>query len=440
MVLSFVATTIDSRLWRRARRLKVALTASLLMILAGAQVSMAQDYLLAPQDTVKLRVFEWRPSSGTSFEWVPLTGEFVVSAAGNLSLPLIGNVPVAGKTTEQISQSIGERLQSQVGLQRQPNVSVEISSYRPFFVTGLVATPGKYLFTPGMTVVQAVSMAGGVGSRDANLISLQRDALSGRGDIRALRAERLELLARQARIDAIINGTPEIAFPAELVSKQGDADLSRTMDQEKALFDTRNRGMQAEIDSLNQTKVLTLNQIDGLKEKALSLAKQIDLAHKELGSVDKLVTEGLTVSARRLGANQEVADLESRNLDVSLAILKAQQDLAKIAQDISDVRDRYRIAALTEAAELRERFSSNAVRMKTATDLLSNLQRQAPSVVANLNEDDDSDTVKTTVTRVIGGVNQTVSVADNDPIEPGDVIRVERPGNHEKQPALANSQ
>jgi polysaccharide export outer membrane protein len=73
----------------------------------------AADYILGPQDTLKIRVFEWRPSTGTVFEWVPLTGEFVISAAGNLSLPIIGTVPAAGMTLEQVSQNIGERLQMQ---------------------------------------------------------------------------------------------------------------------------------------------------------------------------------------------------------------------------------------------------------------------------------------------------------------------------------------
>ncbi len=410
--------------WSRFAWLFAAATVAVLF--GGNHTAAAQDYLLGPQDVLKIRVFEWRPSTGAPFEWVPLTGEFVISTAGNLSLPIIGTLPASGKTLEQVSDAIGERLQNQVGLQKRPNASVEISSYRPFFVTGLVATPGKYSFSPGLTVVQAISMAGGVGPVDSNLISLQRDALTGRGDLRALEAERLELVARQARVDAILSNVPDIQFPAELTSRKGEPGIERMMSEESALFETRMRSMETEIVALNQAKVLAANQISALKEKSASFAKQIDLANKDLGSVNKLISQGLTVSARQLGANQNVADLESRNLDVSLAILKTQQDLAKVDQDIGDVRNRYRISALTEAAELRDRFASNAKKTETASDLLRNLEVRAPAAVAALEEDKEIYSFATTISRVVDGSNQSLIVTDNDPVLPGDVIRVDR--------------
>lgn len=388
--------------------------------------AMAEDYILGPQDVLKIRVFEWRPSTGTAFEWVPLTGDFSISAAGNLSLPIIGTIPAEGKTLEQVSAMIGERLQNQVGLQKRPNAAVEIASYRPFFVTGMVATPGKYNFSPGLTVVQALSMAGGIGPVDANVISLQRDALSGRGDLRALEAERLELVARQARVDAILANATEVTFPSELTSEQGQPRIAKMMKEERALFDMRARSMETEIDALNRAKLLAVNQIDALKAKSASLAKQIALANKDVGSVNKLVSQGLTVSARQLGANQNLAELESRNLDVSLAILKTQQDMTKVDQDIGDVRNRYRIDTLTEAAQLRDRFASNAEKIATERDLLRNLEVRAPAAMAALEEDKESYGFVTTINRVIDGSVESLIVSDNDPVSPGDVIRVER--------------
>ncbi|WP_420832236.1 polysaccharide biosynthesis/export family protein [Rhizobium cauense] len=396
------------------------------MVLGCGAAHAGEEYVPGPQDTLKVRVYEWRPSTGTAFEWAPLTGDFVVSSAGNLSLPIIGNVPVAGKTLEQISETIGQRLQSEVGLQKRPSASVEISSYRPLFVTGLVASPGKYNYSPGLTVIQALSMAGGIGSTDASMISLQRDALSSRGQVRELEAERLGLVARQARVEAVLNGASSVVFPQELTSRGNEPRFSKMMAEEQSLFETRERSMMTEIDALNRAKVLANNQIDALKEKAASLAKQIDLAANDLNSVKKLVSQGLTVSARQLGANQNVADLESRNLDVALAKLKTEQDLTKVDQDIADVRNRYRVNALTEAAELRDRFASNTEKTKTARDQLNNLQVRAPSAMASLAEGKDPYTFLMTVNRVIDGSMQTLVVTDNDPVMPGDMIRVEQ--------------
>ncbi|MFB9948310.1 polysaccharide biosynthesis/export family protein [Rhizobium puerariae] len=400
----------------------VVLLLSLLLMVSAAR---ADDYTLGPQDVLRIRVFEWRPSAGVAFEWVPLTGEFAVSAAGSLSLPIIGTVPVAGKTLEQVSDIIGEQLQKQVGLQKRPNASVEISAYRPFFVTGLVASPGKYNYIPGLTVMQALSMAGGVGQADPNMIGFQREALVSRGDLRELDIARLGLLARQARVDAFLKNEAKIAFPPDLKARADLPVVARMMQDEQALLDTRLRSLETEVNALAQARVLAANQLDVLKSKEASLTKQIDLATKDLSSVNKLVSQGLSLSSRQLGANQNVADLESRNLDVSLAIVKTQQDLAKLDQDVADVREKYRAAALTEAADLRDRLAANTEKAKTARALLTNIETHAPAALA-AEVAEDAPAFVTTVNRSVGGAMKTMVVNDNDPIAPGDVIRVKR--------------
>ena len=63
-----------------------------------------------------------------------------VDAGGNVNLPLIGTVPARGITTQQLSQMIAERLKQ--GYVREPHVTVEVETYRPFFILGEVTTPG----------------------------------------------------------------------------------------------------------------------------------------------------------------------------------------------------------------------------------------------------------------------------------------------------------
>jgi polysaccharide export outer membrane protein len=396
-----------------------------LLYFTAAASAVAGDYLLGPQDALKIRVFEWRPSAGVAFEWTPLTGEFVVSASGSLSLPIIGSMPVTGKSLDQVAEMIGEQLQQQIGLQKRPNASVEVSTYRPFFVTGMVATPGKYAFSPGLTVTQALSMAGGTGAMDPRVMELQRDAMIGEGALRELEAERASLLARQARVDAVLRGDVKIVYPAQLTARSSLSTIAQMMSDEQALLDSRLRSMNTEIASLGQSKILATNQLEALKQKEISLTKQIEMATKDLSSINKLVSQGLTVSSRQLGANQNVAELESRSLDVSLAIVKTQQDLAKLDQDAVDVKERYRSAALIEASELRDRLNANDEKTTTARAVLSNIETRAPGAIPSFDPDGRAITVNR-VSRIIDGVTETFAIGDNDPVFPGDVIRVER--------------
>lgn len=398
-----------------------------LSLLLGAAWSSARadEYTLGPQDVIRVRVFEWRPNAGVAFEWAPLTGEFTVSAGGSLSLPIIGTVPAAGKTLEQISNVIGDQLQRQIGLQKRPSASVEISTYRPFFVTGIVAAPGKYSFIPGLTVVQALSMAGGTGHADTTVMGVQREAIVSEGELRELGWQRLGLAARQARVEAVLNNQPTIVFPQIVTTRADQPVVARMMSDEKALFESRARSMQTELEALEQAKSLATRQLQALRAKESLLAQQMELATKDLNSVNKLVSQGLTLSSRQVGASQNVADLESRGLDVSLAIVKTQQDLAKLDQQATDVEDKYKRDALIEAAGLRDSLASILEKSKTTQALLTNIETYAPTVLGPLAADNQT-AFSLTISRQIDGKITTLDVNDDDLVAPGDVLRVKR--------------
>jgi polysaccharide export outer membrane protein len=92
-----------------------------------------------------------------------ISNAYVVDAGGNVNLPLIGTVPARGSTTEQLSQRIAERLKQ--GYVREPHVTVEIETYRPFFILGEVTNPGQYPYVADMTAEKAVAIAGGFAPR-----------------------------------------------------------------------------------------------------------------------------------------------------------------------------------------------------------------------------------------------------------------------------------
>jgi polysaccharide export outer membrane protein len=88
-----------------------------------------------------------------------LSNIYIVDAAGEVALPLIGTVNARGLTTAQLAASIKGRLAN--GYIREPSVAVEVDIYRPFFVLGEVTYPGQYPYVPNMTVENAVAIAGG---------------------------------------------------------------------------------------------------------------------------------------------------------------------------------------------------------------------------------------------------------------------------------------
>lgn len=109
----------------------------------------ASEYTLGAGD--KLRI--------TVHELPDLTGEFLVSGSGLVSMPLIGEVQAGGLTVRQLADAIAAKLTPDY--LKNPRVSIEVLNFRPFDIIGEVNKPGSYPYRPGMNILNAVAMAGG---------------------------------------------------------------------------------------------------------------------------------------------------------------------------------------------------------------------------------------------------------------------------------------
>jgi polysaccharide biosynthesis/export protein len=107
-------------------------------------------YHLGPGDRVRVLVYGDKE----------LSDVLSIGNDGLISLPLAGNVEASGRTPGQLADAIAASLK-QRGMIEDPSVAVEVASYRPIFILGEVMKPGQYPYEPDMTVIAAVSLAGG---------------------------------------------------------------------------------------------------------------------------------------------------------------------------------------------------------------------------------------------------------------------------------------
>ena len=404
------------------RRLALAIA----FALAAAPVAKADedDYRLGPQDKLRIKVYDWRGANSDAHEWTPLTGVFEIGASGKLFLPLIGETPAARHTAAELAAIIGEKLQHKIGLPQAPDASVEVATYRPFYITGRVDKPGEYAFRPGMTVLEAISIAGGVFRRaEAGFAGYERDAVVSRGEIRMIEAERLSLVGRRARLEAEAAETATLAFPAELVGRLAP-EAARIVHEEQMLFDAHRETLRAQLETLTQTKALLVQEVASLKAKGATLARQLDLARRELDSVAGLVSKGLAVTSRQLALDQNVASYESTRLDIELAMLRTQQDIAKTDRDAGDLRAKRRNDALTDLSVARERAAQLAERAATAQQLVDEAEIAAPRELRERIGAARREPV-ITITRRRGETLQAAVAQGADSVEPGDVISLE---------------
>ena len=121
----------------------------LLIFVPIADAEEDKEYRLGSGDRVNVIVYGHKD----------LSGEFEVDSAGRLSLPLIQVVRAEGLTEQELEEAITRKLKPDYLLN--PRVSVDILTYRPFYILGEVKNPGSYPYSSGMTVVNAVALGGG---------------------------------------------------------------------------------------------------------------------------------------------------------------------------------------------------------------------------------------------------------------------------------------
>lgn len=109
----------------------------------------AGAYALGTSDQLRVQVYN-EPT---------ITGDYTVDGAGFLSIPVAGRVRAAGLTTEQLERRLTAKLNG--GILKDARVTIQIVNYAPFYIRGEVKKPGEFPYKPGLTLGDAVAMAGG---------------------------------------------------------------------------------------------------------------------------------------------------------------------------------------------------------------------------------------------------------------------------------------
>lgn len=151
---------IVGQLFRAAARIAAVGAVMLLLVVPSVVAQEEFVYRLDSGDLVRITVFG-QPD---------LSGEFEVGSDGSISMPLIGDVPAARSTLQELKDAIIAKLKPDY--LKNPQLSVEVANYRPFYIIGEVKNPGSYPYVGGMRVVNAVAMAGGFTyrAREAELL------------------------------------------------------------------------------------------------------------------------------------------------------------------------------------------------------------------------------------------------------------------------------
>ena len=385
----------------------------------------AEEYLLGPQDKIRLKVYEWRASRDDIFEWKAMNDEFTVGPDGMVSLPFAGAVRAEGRTAIELGEQIGERLKDRMQLINAPDTSVEIIGFRPVYVVGAVAQPGQFPYAPNMTVLQAMTLAGGLRDREDGVTGMVRDMLSEKGDVDVIGLNALSLLARKARLEAEHAGADHIQFPPELTSRADSGPAVEVMRQEEAIFKARREGLENQTKALESLRQTLSDELGSLQGQLGFHDKRISLIEKELTGVSSLVDKGIVAAPRQISLERELAQFQSTRLAAETSLLRSRQEISRTDISILDLKNRYDNEVVVSLRDTQSQLDELASKMKTATALLQSSSMAVPKLLAMRAAGERPEPIFTIVRPGKDGKETEITAEEGTALAPGDTVKVD---------------
>jgi protein involved in polysaccharide export with SLBB domain len=297
--------------------------------LAGHPFGIGDRLKIAFYERVDVEEDKWGRASSAlrSIQQRPeLSGEYMVQEDGTISVPLLGTIPVANRSAQQVQAAMVESFEQFLG--REGMVNVVLMERSPIYVLGPVKNPGSYKYVPGATVLHAIAMAGGLdrGTSDPwQKVEAVREIQKRSGAAGAL----TKLIARAAVLKAERDGTtPKI--PLRLMELVGATEATSLVNEQS------DRRKAVALARKNRERAIV---------SAVESAKQDLLLYGHTGSLDELVKT-------RQDRVDNTRSLVDRNIVAKTVLSQVQAELSEAEQRRQDAINQYgmakqRLASLT---------------------------------------------------------------------------------------------
>ena len=409
-----------------------------LLALAGTKsVRAAGAYVLGPQDKRFIRVVEWRPSVAETQVWDAFNREYTVRANGKISIPLVGVLKVEGLSVEELADKISRRLKEKLHLVSWLDTTVEVVSYRPFYLLGMVDKPGEYAYRPQMTVLQAVSLAGGVVRHAAagGGSNVEKESVRIDGEVRALLRDIKLLEIKKYKLQSQLDEREQIRYPAGFQRALIRLGYKKFLERAAIAFKTRRMGWKVRTGGVMKKKQFVAKQLLTLKKQVALKEKELRLIKAERRKARSLVRRSLINSKEKFRIEQLYTTVQSGLAELSLQKIGAQNKLLELSQKIKEIRSNMKTRVAEELEQVEGEIRRKTESLNVARIMQSHLEISNPLISS---QKKDRGVVFRVVRKNKDGLASKFTVSGAFNIRPGDVIEV-APRLKKEEPAQVKS-
>ncbi|MGY4255259.1 polysaccharide export outer membrane protein [Bradyrhizobium sp. USDA 4516] len=322
-----------------------------------------------------------------------------VQVDGNISLPLVGMVPVAGLPLQEIRAKVGAAMTSKVFRQRTVDgrevvvvidadqVTAIVAEYRPVYVNGDVSKPGEYPYRPASTARQLIAMAGGYDIMHIRMNNPYLESADLRSEYGSLWTELAKEQARMWRIKSELGEGTQINPSASLADLPiARSAVSEIVNAEAEYLKTKQSDYQQEKAYLQRSVRQGDDEVRVLSEQQKKDEEGLQSDVEDLQKATDLFGKGSLISPRVTDARRAVLLSATRRLQTSAQLLQVKKLQDEYARRLAKLDDQRKLDLFRELQEtslklnqIREKLQSVGEKLQYTSMVRSQLARGAGS-------------------------------------------------------------
>ncbi len=370
-------------------------------------------------DKLKIAVFEQiRPElpgrdapgnlGGSAVERTELSGEYTVQEDGNIYIPLVGPVAVAGASFQELERAIGASLGAK--LDGSVKIGIQLLEREPIYVVGAVVKTGSYKHIPGMSVLHALILAGALETASGDqwrILDLAREKE------RLLKST--ERLSRLMARTELLKGDREELAP--LAKPPPGADAKERLAEAKILLQVEHAKRAEQEAAVDAALRSYRTELSIQREKLLQVEATVQGRAERLQSVNKYRERGTTTDITFFQALSELAEAKERLHDAKAVIAQLEHKVSDLQHEKVRLSVEAQVDREREIRDLQIAISEDEATKATLGSLLMRFPGDYAAKVANKEFD------LTIVRRTPRGLQRSPARED-EPLEPGDILQV----------------
>jgi polysaccharide biosynthesis/export protein len=379
------------------------------------------EYLLHPGDVLDISAL------GVS----DLHQTTAISPDGQASLPLVGPVKAAGLSLAQLRQKVGELLPNKVFRRRTPDgreypvvvtpdeIMISVAEYRPVYLDGDVARPGAQSYRPGMTVRQALALAGGYDVMRFHGHDPFLESADFRAEYYALWADFAKQQARIGRLRAELENKPSIDHRGWIETPISRAAAAQIEDLENKRFETRRTGIEHEKDHLRRALAQEDGRIAVLSEQEAKEREGAQADVVDLQQMRENFKKGIIPTMRMSEERRVTLFSATQALQTNATLAQAQRERENLSRSLERVDEDHRVQVLAELQDAQIDLETTRARLQAVGDKLMYSGMVRSQLVRGSGGKPD---VK--ISRDSDSQRQTLMADEDTELMPGDVVEV----------------